>query len=416
MIDTLYYLIYLQIFVCIPIPRKFNFYKLPYDAVAEPQIIIRVAALFWYYYTLYKPNNLVTSTSTNAGVHAITGFEFQSHCAICIILDDYDKFKQADYFLSMEHWEDYLFCFMNSNGHVIEIKTYQAKKSSTKWSLNEVMYEIVEKIVDAGLSVRVDPITKSAGFIMNLHFISNNEMSFTATAGDGKTKITKIVNETNTNVSFSQLHTEIQNLFKIHERFNNKQEKLDELANVSFCYIDLSRTVKAQQQTIKGKLSELFNNKIYDTQAALDTLLLLFSKIKAVFNQGSIPRLLDPAKRISGQEIADVLKVVTSQKRAYSLWRDQKYEIAKKLAICLADQEEFEQQFIYSIDLFKDKSQTQHAQILTFVENNKHILSTSTSEAECLEALNAKFKAECTCRLTPVQLKATLFAALIQIL
>ena len=66
----------------------------------------------------------------NAGVHNATGIEFQKHCALYIFLENYEDIKDKQFFICIEHHDDFIFCYQNDHDVISAIDTYQAKKSS----------------------------------------------------------------------------------------------------------------------------------------------------------------------------------------------------------------------------------------------------------------------------------------------
>ena len=100
---------------------------------------------------------------------------------------------------------------------------------------------------------------------------------------------------------------------------------------------------------------------------------------------------------------------------AFKLWREQKQELGKGLAIPISQRENFETQFDNSIDFFKDLSQVEHRRILEFVEGNRDMLDQFYDESECIIELYNKYKNKHNCKLDDLVIKATIFAAYIKI-
>ena len=115
--------------------------------------------------------------SANAGVDALTGFGFQRNCALYLLLNDYDSFKNREFFLCIEHHDDFLFCFKTSClTQIEEIHAYQAKKlSGAIWKINPRLSEIIAKMLEVGNDLKEDPISKSSSYDHSLTFISNTE-------------------------------------------------------------------------------------------------------------------------------------------------------------------------------------------------------------------------------------------------
>ena len=73
---------------------------------------------------------MLVDQSVNAGVTAQQGFALQRNMALFLILDNYDrKFDGTKYFLSLEHLEDILFCYLDDHGRAVKVETYQSKKN-----------------------------------------------------------------------------------------------------------------------------------------------------------------------------------------------------------------------------------------------------------------------------------------------
>ncbi|WP_214657735.1 hypothetical protein, partial [Vibrio anguillarum] len=53
--------------------------------------------------------------AANCGVVALSGYEFQRNCALYLLLDGYEHFREEDYFLCIEHYDDFLFCFRTND-------------------------------------------------------------------------------------------------------------------------------------------------------------------------------------------------------------------------------------------------------------------------------------------------------------
>lgn len=71
-----------------------------------------------------------TIKATNAGVNAITGFALQRNTALYLILDKYEsKYKDANYFVCIEHHEDCLICFLDKNNSIKLLKRTNQKRS-----------------------------------------------------------------------------------------------------------------------------------------------------------------------------------------------------------------------------------------------------------------------------------------------
>lgn len=361
--------------------------------------------------------------NVNAGVHSATGFTFQKHCALFVFLKNYENLKDKLYFISLEQEDDFLFCFHADNGDISLIDCYQAKKSSDKWGFSAVFYEILQKISDAGNAFLAYSIPKTKDYNHSLNFITNSYIYLLikgkSPKGKNKVKvpdISDIVNEANEKVKYINLKKEIK------DKLDQEVSKLlqgaascKELDNLTLVYLDTGKTSETQRDQIKGLFGRVFGNKVNDEDAAIETLLRLFREVEERYNQGNIVDLLDTRKRIKSSEINNAIEIITTKSKAYELWRGEKNGIAAKLNIAILDRGQFESNFENSFDLFKDLTQTEHQKILKFVTENKSLLSSYTDETECVSALFQKFNSGNNSNLMPLQIKAAIFAAYIEI-
>src|SRR5690554_1621544 len=117
----------------------------------------------------------MTVKSTNAGVHAQTGFALQRNSALYILLEEYhNKFKDKNYFICLEHHDDFLFCFLNKKDEAEVIEAYQSKKKSPDTrKLDPELIEIISKLLKTGKSLISDNFPKSKDYRHILYFTSN---------------------------------------------------------------------------------------------------------------------------------------------------------------------------------------------------------------------------------------------------
>lgn len=96
---------------------------------------------------------------TNSGVQANVGFDFQRNTCLYLFLEKYNTLKNLNYFIMLEHYDDIVFGFLNLNGELTNVTTYQAKKSSKVWTTNQI-YEIIQKICNSGIELQKDDLKK----------------------------------------------------------------------------------------------------------------------------------------------------------------------------------------------------------------------------------------------------------------
>lgn len=359
----------------------------------------------------------MSDQSINAGVRAQQGFALQRNMALFIILDNYrNKFEGAKYFLSLEHLEDILFCYLDDNEHAVKVETYQSKKKSTgSWKIDDDLTEIIIKILKAGKSILADKYPKCSNYTLELFFSSNTAIQLkTQKKIDKKTKTyTLTINDEREKALYTELHLNIQNaittrLSKIPSYAD--EELIEQLDNLNFLYVDLSKTSKEQENQLRGKLECIFDKKIIDYKAALESIFTLFKDVELTYNQKSVARLSDETKKVNSNQISNAIKVITTKSKAFNFWRSHQKEISIKLKIKPYEKENFEMKFSLAFDLFKSKDEAEHQKILKFA-NTRYRECYSYTEDECVEELLAKFKSECSSNLDEQTLAATMYAA-----
>jgi len=350
--------------------------------------------------------------AANAGVRAQTGFALQRNMALYILLDEYDKnFKDGNYFVSLESHEDLLFCFLNDKNEAIHIASYQSKKkSSGSWTITAAFSKVLLKVLGVGIDLINDSIKKSSDYTHDLFFSSNATITLESNQTNKANTDSVIINEENCEIRFSELDADIRKTFedKIIKKLTT--ELKDQINNLNLKFIEFNRTDKEQKNQLEGKLTETFGRKISDKRAALDTLISKFHSIELIYNQGSIPKLLDVRKRVSSQEIEATLKIITTKSKAFDYWRAKKTEISIKLRVRPFEKDDFEHLFELSFDLFKDLKQAEHIKILIFVKNNyKQCLG--FTEEECVGEMFEEIKENQRPKFKDLELKAIIYAA-----
>ncbi len=360
--------------------------------------------------------------TVNAGVTAQQGFALQRNMALFIILDSFtDKFENQKYFLSLEHLEDIIYCFLNDAGESVRIETYQSKKKSTgNWGVNQVLAEVVVKILETGVKLAKDPHPKSESYMQSLYFSSNSTIHLQKTIRRKKPQTnelySEIINEQNSICSYSSLNlnikTSIKDAIKAKYNYQNSlpKELEKELDNLSFLFIDFARVNKEQENQLRGKLSAVFANKINDHQAALDTLFSLFKQVELTYNQKNLARLADKTKRVESTQIDNALDIITTKSKAFVYWRNEQRAISEKLGIKAFEKDVFAMKFESAFDLFKSYEEAAHQVILKFVKDNYKSCQ-SYQEEGCVYELLERFTSNKTTSLDQMSLKATIYAA-----
>ena len=355
-----------------------------------------------------------SNKAVNAGVHTNIGMDFQKHSALYLLLENYDKIKGTRYFIILEHYDDIVFGYLDDDENVHKIETFQAKKSSKEWKLKQ-LFEILKKIVENGISLRADDIRKTDGYSQHQYFVSNQAMAL-----QFKEKTTlhgKLVNETDCEIKFSTLEPKVQEYIKsvLRSELTCSSDKIIELENLSFKYIDLSKKSSSQREQLIGMFHTVFGDQVLDHAAAVDTLLHCFKKVESTFNQGNVARLSDQSKRVESTSIDLAINVITTKVKAYDLWRSKVEEICSTLQISVFDRDRFRLHFENSLDKFKDLKEMEHQKVYRFVSGMKYELSSYYKDEDCLGFLLSSFKSSNSTQLTDLQMKAAIFAAYIEI-
>ncbi len=353
--------------------------------------------------------------SVNSGVQTNVGMEFQKHCTLYLLLDNYQNFKDRKYFIILEHIEDIVFGYIDENDLLIEIETFQAKKATNKWSLNKLI-EILKKIAEVSQTIMDDPIAKAATFSQTNYFATNNTIELKSNKISGRT-YTETVNETNSDVKYSDLNINIKN--KILQGTSNiifsDIDKIN-LGTLSLKFVDLTRTPKNQIEQLYGKARTVFGHLIQDHKASIDTLLYYLRSIESKFNQGGVALLSDKTKRIESDDIQKIFEILTNKKLAFDFWREKGKEICIALNIALSDRTQFKLHYLNSFDNFKDLNESEHNKIYHFIESNKSIFQNNINEEDCILEFYEEFNRKKTTTLRELQLKAVISAGFVEII
>lgn len=353
---------------------------------------------------------------SNSGVQANVGFDFQRNTCIYVFLDKYVSIKNQEYFIMLEHYDDIVFGFLNSNGELSQVTTYQAKKSSKIWLTNQV-FEIIQKISNSGIEILKDSLKKSSDYNQSQHFITNNTIVLDYQCSIEKKTKKIYVNETNESINYTSLNSDCQkSLKKGNSEIKFDIEQIDHFKNLNFTYIDFGRNTKSQLELLRGKFETVFGKSIIDHTAARDTLIFHLKEIESTYNQGDIPKLSDKHKRLESSKIDAILKTLTTKNLALDFCRKKSEKICEELSINVFDAMSFELDFENSLDEFKDLKQGEHQKIIQFIENKKGIFTNFTNDVLCIKELHSLFLKEQNSTLNSLQLKASMAAGYFLIL
>lgn len=124
--------------------------------------------------------------NSNAGVEGSSGYSFQRCCVVFLLFEDYEEINSNNYFICLEHHEDFLFAFLDDNGQLKKVDTYQAKKSRDDWRTDDDLCEIIGKMTMVGKELVSDPIEKSNDYQHTLNFLTNRSILLTSKKEKGE--------------------------------------------------------------------------------------------------------------------------------------------------------------------------------------------------------------------------------------
>lgn len=325
---------------------------------------------------------LTKKKAANSGVVALSGFEFQRNCALYLLLEEYPTFKDQDYFLCIEHHDDFLFCFRTSDSQRIRnIKAYQAKKKSgSLWKIDGNFGEILAKILEVGADLKSDPIPKCEDYFHETIFISNTELDFIYNPNKeekkaGKKKEKVVINESNSLVCFENLPIDIKekacNYIQCFCEKHEVENHGEGLGDVYFQWIDFQKSSKKQKEGLIGLMKSNFPH-IVDPKAAIDVLLELFRSVETTYNQGNIIELMDASKRVEGQEIRKTMTILDTKQKTYDFWREHSSSFVGKVSFPIKVRLKPEEHIASTFELLKDMTNYTYQVIKNHVKTNDY--------------------------------------------
>lgn len=324
----------------------------------------------------------MSDKAVNAGVTAQTGFELQRNCALLLLLENYDFYKDKDFFLCIEHQDDFLFAFTTDDYKtLLKVNTYQSKKKSgSVWKINADFGEIVTKILGVGSTLRKDNMPKCKSYDHILTFISNTHMAFEYNPSKSqKTKGEKSeschINEQNKKQIFKDLPKNIKDKFnvQVQNHCQSKSITVDETEfnNLNFQWIDFPKTANKQKEALIGLMYTNFSH-VVDPKASVELFIELFKGVEQIYNQKGIASLLDESKRLYGHDLKKTLEIIQVEQKTYEKWRANANSLAPAFKISIFIQESAEDKIRETFEYFKDLSNFEHLEIKRFVATHDY--------------------------------------------
>lgn len=350
----------------------------------------------------------------NSGVEGGTGYEFQKNCLIFILLDEYDNFRDKEYFICMESADDFIICFLENN-ELKEVRTYQAKKKSNgNWTITKMQDEIIPKMCEGGVMIQEDnSLPHANSYTQKLHFISNQIIKLDSV----------ICNETSEIIGYDELEEKTKKTIeKSISDFHTNEKKeygidkiLEQRKYLIFRFVDLNKKIKEQQNCLKGKIEEVFKSDVSSPQAALDTILRSLTISSTTYNENKQLNLSQKNKWVTSESIQDCFGTITTKSKFFERWRNRAKEICQSFNIPLKNRNLFENTCENSFEYFKDPNQIEHQKILTMATE---MIKTSNActEEDFVNELWDFNKSKLSSPFSEFEFKAIAYAAAIQLL
>ena len=350
--------------------------------------------------------------SSNSGVDGASGYSFQRCCVVFLLFEDYESINLENYFICLEHHEDFLFAFLDEKGDLKQIDTYQAKKSRDDWKIDADFCEIIGKITAVGKELLKDDYPKSGDYKHTLHFLTNKKIVLTGKKEAKKKTQTEKIQVSNKSARYMDLHQDIKN--NIEPRISKSILEGTQLDYIEFQYIDLPQSYSGWQRVLTGLSTEQFGSDVNDHEAVISTLMRLLQEIEQTYNDNNVVLLSDRSKRLTRNKINETFDMFTESKKSFDLWRMYSEKISKDLEIKLPIQRRAKELLENCFDYFKDIQQVEYRKIYQFVKSRTDIDELHVSEADCIVDLYRCYLSEYNPRLESHMVAFSVIAAYVE--
>lgn len=324
----------------------------------------------------------MSDKAVNAGVTAQTGFELQRNCALLLILDNYNFYKDKSFFICIEHHDDFLFAFTTDNYKTLqEVYTYQSKKKSgSVWTINADFGEVISKILETGSNLIKDNMPRTEDYRHTLTFISNTNMNLKYNPNqkdkkEGKKLVTTQINEINERQVFSELHSEIRkkinNSVSEYCKKNTKMVDENEFDNLALQWIDFPTKANRQRETLIGIMRSKFPH-VADSKAAIDLFIELFRQVEQTYNQKNVANLLDESKRLYANDLQRTLDIIQKEQKTYEKWRTHAESFGNNFKIPISIQDSAKDKIRETFEYLKDFTNLDHMKVQKFIKDNNY--------------------------------------------
>ena len=350
--------------------------------------------------------------SSNSGVEGGSGYSFQRCCVVFLLFEDYEELNIENYFICLEHHEDFLFAFLDENRHLKKIDTYQAKKSRDDWKTDSNLCEIIGKMTMVGKELIKDPHDKSHNYQHTLNFLTNRNILLTSKQEKGVKQDKVKVQVSNRRKKYADLTDKIKQ--NIEPKICKSLLESTQLKNVHFQYIDFAQSYQSWQRELKGLSMEHFGEEVNDHEAVISTLMRLLEDAEQTYNDDNKVLLSDLSKRVSRDKINETFNMFTESKKSFDFWRKYSNEISTQLRLNLPIRRRAKELLENCFDYFKDIQQVEYRKIYKFVETRTDIDERHISEADCIVDLYHCYQEEFQPRLESHMVAFAVIAAYVE--
>lgn len=347
--------------------------------------------------------------SSNSGVEGASGYSFQRCCVIFLLFEEYEIINIEDYFICLEHHEDFLFAFLDDVGRLKNIDTYQAKKSRDDWSINDDLCEIIGKMTLVGKNLLNDNYPKCNGYQHALKFLTNKNILLKSKKQKGIKQQTAKIQVTNRTTRYLDLHEDIKD--NIQPRIIASNLEATQLGSIEFQYIDLPQSYTGWQRVLTGLSTEKFGINVNDHEAVISTLMRLLQNVEQTYNDNNLVMLSDQSKRLTRDKVNETFNMLTESKKSFDFWRQHSDQISTTLDIRLPIRRRAKELLENCFDYFKDIQQVEYKKIYRFVETRTDIDEDHNSEADCIAELYSQYVQEFNPRLERHMIAFAIIAA-----
>ncbi len=350
--------------------------------------------------------------SSNSGVEGGSGYSFQRCCVVFLLFEGYEAINLENYFICLEHHEDFLFAFLDENRHLKKIDTYQAKKSRDDWRTDGDLCEIIGKMTMVGRELINDPHDKTNDYQHTLNFLTNRNVLLTSKQEKGVKQDKVKIQVSNRCKKYSDLSGNIKK--NIESRICKSILESTQLENIHFQYIDFAQSYQNWQRELKGLSIEHFGQEVNDHEAVISCLMRLLADAEQKYNDDNKVLLSDSSKRVTKNKINETFNMFTENKKSFDFWRQYSEQISNELNLKLPIQRRAKELLENCFDYFKDIQQIEYRKIYKFVETRTDIDERHVSEADCIVDLYHCYQKEFQPRLENYMVSFAVIAAYVE--